>query len=106
MLDCADCPILRCVVDTAAALMTGNFCFVANPHCIAKLYVPEDYNPIVLSGIVQGRGESVMMELTVGFQFHLLYKTCNGQDTSISLPLVPTSQLIPSSDCLSSKPPV
>jgi hypothetical protein len=110
-LDCADCPILRCVVDTAAALTTDNFHFVATlakkyPHCVAKLYVPEDYNPIVLSGIVQGRGESVMMELTVGFQFHLLYKTCNGQDTSISLPLVPTSQLIPSSDCLSSKPPV
>jgi hypothetical protein len=26
-LDCPDCPILRCVVDTAAALTTGNFQF-------------------------------------------------------------------------------
>jgi hypothetical protein len=82
-LDCANCPVLRCVVDTAAALMTGNFHFVATlakkyPHCIAKLYVPEDYNPIVLSGIVQRGGESVTMELTVGFQFHLPYKTRDG----------------------------
>jgi hypothetical protein len=88
MLDCPDCPILHCVVDTAAALMTGNFHFVAAlakkyPHCIAKLYFPEDYNPIVLSGIVQSGGESVTTELTVGFQFHLPYLTRDGQATSI-----------------------
>jgi hypothetical protein len=87
-LDCPDCPILRCVVDTAAALMMGNFHFVAAlakkyPHCVAKLYVPEDYNPIVLSGIPQRGGASVTMELTVGFQFHLPYLTRNGQATSI-----------------------
>jgi hypothetical protein len=87
-LDCADCPVLHCVVDTAAALTTGNFHFVAAlakkyPHCIAKIYVPEDYNPIVLSGIVQCGGESVTTELTVGFQFSLPYKTRDGQDTSI-----------------------
>ncbi len=75
-LDCADCSVLRCVVDTAAVLTTGNFHFVANlakkyPHCNAKLYVPEDYNPIILFGIVQRGGESATMELTVGFQFHL-----------------------------------
>ena len=87
-LDCADCPVLRCVVDTAAALTTGNFHFVAAlakkyPHCVNKIYVPEDYNPIVLSGIVQRGGESVTTELTVGFQFNLPYKTRDGQDTSI-----------------------
>jgi hypothetical protein len=87
-LDCADCPVLRCVVDTAAALMTGNFHFIAAlakkyPHCVTKIYVPEDYNPIVLSGIVQCGGESVTTKLTVGFQFGLPYKTCDGQDTSI-----------------------
>ncbi len=87
-LDCPDCPILRCVVDTAAALTTGNFHFVAAlakkyPHCVAKLYAPEDYNPIVLSGIVQRGGESVTMDLTVGFQFHLPYLMRDGQATSI-----------------------
>jgi hypothetical protein len=87
-LDCLDCPILRCVVDTAAALTTGNFHFVAAsakkyPHCVAKLYVSEDYNPIVLSGIVQHGEESVTTELTVGFQFHLPYLTGDGQAMSI-----------------------
>jgi hypothetical protein len=87
-LDCPNCPILHCVVDTAAALMTGNFHFVAAlakkyPHCVAKLYVPEDYNPIVLSGIVQHGGKLVTTELTVGFQFHLPYLTRDGQATSI-----------------------
>ncbi len=87
-LDCPDCPILHCMVDTAAALTTGTFHFVAAlakkyPHCIAKLYAPEDYNPIVLSGIVQRGGESITMDLTVGFQFHLPYLTRNGQATSI-----------------------
>ena len=75
-------------MDTAAALTTGNFHLVAAlakkyPHCVNKIYVPEDYNPIVLSGIVQRGGESVTTELTVGFQFNLPYKTRDGQDTSI-----------------------
>jgi hypothetical protein len=66
----------------------GNFHFVAAlakryPHCIAKLYTPEDYNPIVLSGIVQRGGESITMDLTVGFQFHLPFLTRDGQATSI-----------------------
>jgi hypothetical protein len=87
-LDCPDCPILRCVVDTAAALTTGNFHFVVAlakkyPHCVAKLYAPKDYNPIVLSGIVQRGGESIITDLTVGFQFHLPYLTRDGQATSI-----------------------
>jgi hypothetical protein len=69
-------------------LTTGNFHFVAAvakryPHCVAKIFVPEDYNPIVLSGIVQRGGESVSTELTVGFQFHLPYLTRDGSPTSI-----------------------
>jgi hypothetical protein len=76
------------VVDTAAALSTGNFHFVAAvakqyPHCVAKLFVPKDYNPIVLSGIIQHGGESITTELTVGFQFHLHYLTKDGNTTSI-----------------------
>ncbi len=80
--------MVRCVVDTEAALSMGNFHFVTvvakrYPHCIAKLYVPQDYNPIVLSGIVQQGGESITTELTEGFQFHLPYLTKEGNPTSI-----------------------
>jgi hypothetical protein len=87
-LDCPKCPLLHCVVDTAAALTTGNFHFVVAvakryPHCVAKIFVPEDYNPIVLSGIVQQGGESITMDLTVGFQFHLPYLTNGRLPTSI-----------------------
>ncbi len=87
-LDCPDCSVLHCVVDTATALMTGNFHFVAisakdYPRCVAKLYVPKAYNPIVLSGTVQRGWESVTMELTVGFQFHLPYFTDDGHAMSI-----------------------
>jgi hypothetical protein len=87
-LDCPNCPIVQCVVDTAAALSTGNFHFVAAvakryPHCIKKIYVSKDYNPIVLSGIVQRGGDSVTTELTVGFQFHLPYLMKEGNPTSI-----------------------
>jgi hypothetical protein len=87
-LGCANCPVICCVVDTAAALSTGNFHFVAAvakqyPHCVSKLFVPKDYNPIVLSGIIQRGGESITTELTVGFQFHLPYLTKEGNTTSI-----------------------
>jgi hypothetical protein len=87
-LGCPNCPVVRCVVNTAAALSTGNFHFVTAvakqyPHCIAKLYVPKDYNPIMLSGIVQRGGESVTTKLTVRFQFHLPYLTKDGNPTSI-----------------------
>jgi hypothetical protein len=80
---------VRCLVDTGAALTTGNFHYVAAiakhfPHCVPKVYGPEDYNAIVLSGIIQrGVGDSVATELTVGFQFHLPYLTREGQATSI-----------------------
>jgi hypothetical protein len=89
LLDDPDCPSVRCLVDTGAALTTGNFHYVAaiakcSPHCVAKVYVPEDYNAIMLSGIIQCRaGDSVATKLTVGFQFHLPYLTCEGQATSI-----------------------
>jgi hypothetical protein len=89
-LDDLKCLVLRCVVDTASALTTGNFHFVAVVakrylHCVAKIFVPEDYNPIFLSGIVQrgGDGESVTMELTVDFQFHLPHLKKHGFPMSI-----------------------
>jgi hypothetical protein len=87
-LDCPKCPLLCCVIDMAAALTRGNFHFVAAvvkryPHCVAKIFMPEDYNPIVLSGIVQQGGKSVTTELTVGFQYHLPYLTKDRSPTSI-----------------------
>jgi hypothetical protein len=112
-LDDPACPVIRCVVDTAAAFTTGNFHFVAAiakryPHTVAKIFVPEDYNPIVLSGIVQRGGKSITTKLTVGFQFHLPYLMTDGSQTSILIatgPHAPMSRLIQSWVCRSSKPP-
>jgi hypothetical protein len=82
------CPEVRAIVDTAAAISTSNFHFIAAiakkfPHCLAKIYVPEDYNHIVLSGIVQCGGECITTKLLVGFQFHLPNLTNASQPTSI-----------------------
>jgi hypothetical protein len=88
-IDNPDCPSVQCLVDTGTALTTGNFHYVAAiakrfPQCVAKVYGPDNYNSIALSGIIQrGAGESVATELTVGFQFHLPYLTREGQATSI-----------------------
>ncbi len=45
--------------------------------------MPDDYNPIVNSGIVQHSGKCITTKLTVGFQFYLPYLTGSGQLTSI-----------------------
>ena len=87
-LDCPNSPSVCCAVDSCAALSTGNFHYFASlakrfPHCLAKVFAPQDYAPIVLSGIVQShQHEAVTTELEVGFQFHLPYKTTAGEDTS------------------------
>ena len=52
-----DCPNLRCVFDTGAALSTANFHFMEaavcqNPHILKRVYMPADYASIVLSGIL------------------------------------------------------
>jgi hypothetical protein len=87
-LDMADCPQVRCAVDTCAALTTGNFHFFSAlakhyPHCLTKLLTPANYVPIVLSGIVQANNAAVTTELEVGFQFHLLYRTSGGDSLSL-----------------------
>ncbi len=58
VLNVGDSPSIRCVVDTAAALCTRYYHFFAAiakryPHCVTKNFLPEDYLPIILSGIVQ-----------------------------------------------------
>lgn len=88
VLNCGNCPAIRCVVDTAAALTTGNLHFFAEiakayPHTVASIHSPDNYSPITLSGIVQQGGESVTTDLSVGFQFHLPYLTREGNATSL-----------------------
>jgi hypothetical protein len=78
VLGCGNCLAIRCVVDTAAALSTGNLHVFATlskayPHTVAAIHRKTDYTPITLSDIVQQGGKSVTTELTVGFQFYLPY---------------------------------
>jgi hypothetical protein len=83
-------PSIRCVVDTATALCTGNYHFFAAItkrylHFVAKIFLPEDYLPIILSGIVQDNAQSVTTDLLVAFQFHLPYLTKDGSTTSFGV---------------------
>jgi hypothetical protein len=45
------------MVDTGTALNTKNYSFYAAiakwyPHCIAKVFLPKDYSPIILLGVI------------------------------------------------------
>ena len=53
------------------------------PHCVSKIFTPEDYAPIVLSGIVSSDAASITTELEVGFLFHLPYQTRDGDTASL-----------------------
>jgi hypothetical protein len=84
-----DCPGLKCVFDSGAALSTTNFHFIEAviwqfPHILKKIYLPEDYAAIVLLGIVYTPDLApVTMELTVWFDIHLPYSTKDGNTTSL-----------------------
>jgi hypothetical protein len=88
-INCPNCPLICCAVDTCAALTTGSFHFYAAiakrfPHCIAKVFAPKDYAAIVLSGIVGHHNQAAMTtKFEVGFQFPLPYKTKDGGDASL-----------------------
>jgi hypothetical protein len=47
------------------------------------MYTPDNYAPIVLSGVVQSNQELVTTELEVGFLFHLPYQTQEGDTSSL-----------------------
>ncbi len=86
-LDNPNCPTICCAVDTCAALMTGSFHFFAAiakryPHCVEKVFAPQDYVSIVFMGNVWNKTEPVTTELEVGFLFCLPYKTSDGDDSS------------------------
>jgi hypothetical protein len=84
-----DCPNLRCVFDTGAALSTANFHFMEAvvrqyPHILKQIYMPAEYATIVLSRIVTtSNAEPITTELPVGFEIHLPYPTKNGSETSL-----------------------
>jgi hypothetical protein len=84
-----DCLGLKCVFDLGAALITTNFHFMEAviwqfPHILKKIYLPEDFAAIVLSGIVSIPDlMSVTTELTAGFNIHLPYSTKDGNTTSL-----------------------
>jgi hypothetical protein len=86
-LDNSNCPTIRCALDTCAALTMGSFHFFAAiakryPHCVEKVFAPQDYASIVPMGIVRNKTETVTTELEVGFLFYLPYKTLDGNDLS------------------------
>jgi hypothetical protein len=89
-LDCPNCPEIHMAVDTCAALSTGSFHFYAQiakrfPHCVGKIFTPQDYAAIVLSGIVQKGEAAVTTELEVYFLFHLPYKIKDGNDALLMI---------------------
>lgn len=83
-----DSPAILCVLDTAAALLTGNSHFLFHiaktfPGCVAAVYTLEHYSNIVLSGIVQRNGKAGTTELSVAFLFNLLYYTVDVQPAQL-----------------------
>jgi hypothetical protein len=52
------------------------------PHCVAKIFLPQDYSPIILLGIVQDDSRAITTDLAVAFQVHLPYPTKDGCQTS------------------------
>jgi hypothetical protein len=82
-----------------AALSTGNFHYFASlvkhfPHCLAMVFAPQNYAPIVLSGVIKSQQqEAVTTKFEVGFQFHLPYKTTQGEDTSLLIATGPNTSV-------------
>jgi hypothetical protein len=91
-----DSPSIRAVINTAAALTTGNLHFFmkiakAFPHTVAAIYAPKDYAPITLSGIVEQIGESITTKLLVAFKFKLPYFTKDGNATTFMVAVGPNN---------------
>jgi hypothetical protein len=89
-----DSPSIRAIIDTAAALTTGNLHFFAKiakafPHTVAAIYAPQNYAPITLSGIVERNVESITTKLSVAFKFKLPYLTKDGNATTFMVAVGP-----------------
>jgi hypothetical protein len=91
-LGAEDCPTVLCVVDTAAALTTGNLWFCmklakAFPHIVAKVHTKDECSPLTLKGVVEsdGDGKVTTTELPMAFTFHLPYRMLDGAPTSLTI---------------------
>ncbi len=85
-------PSIRAVINTAAALTTGNLHFFAKiakafPHMVAAMYALKDYAPITLSRIVEQNGASVTTWWLSNSNYHTSRRK--------GLPLLSWSQLAP-----------
>jgi hypothetical protein len=85
-----NCPNIRYIVDTATALTTDNHHFSVSiaktyPHTFASIRSPKDNLPITSSRLVQHGGSSITTNLTIGFEFHLLYLMHEGTPTCFSV---------------------
>ncbi len=74
-------------MDASVVLCTGNYHFFAAlakqyPKCVANIFLPEDYFPIILSRIIQDNEHNITTDLPVAFQFHLPYLTKDESATS------------------------
>ncbi len=84
-----DCPALKCVFDLGATFSTANFNFMEAvihqfPHILKKIYLPDNYAAIILSGIVNTLDSTpITTKLNVGFDIHLPYTTKDGSYTSL-----------------------
>ncbi len=84
-----DCPGLRCVFDSGAALNTANYHFMEAvirqyPHIVKQIYLPNNYAAIILSSSISSKADSpITTELWVGFELHLPYHTKGGSTTSL-----------------------
>ena len=93
----ANNPAIHAVVDTAAALTTGNLHFFATiakayPYTIHAIYTRKDYSSITLSGIVEDiNGASITTDLTVAFSFHLPYFMREGAPTTFLVAVGPNA---------------
>jgi hypothetical protein len=85
--DNPDVSMIQCMVDTGAALNTGNYSFYAAivkryPHCIAKVFLPKDYSPTIFLGVIDDDAQAITTDLSVA---HLPYLNCDGNTTSITI---------------------
>jgi hypothetical protein len=86
-------PAIKCIIDTAAGLSTGNIRYIGSlakqyPHTVARIYAPSNYSPILLSGIVSNSKDEAQLattELDCAFEFHLPFYGRDGATTSVVL---------------------
>ena len=83
-LDDPGSPLVRVAIDTCAGVSTGCVMYLlalakSYPHCLHRVYGPKEYAKITLSGIVTDDSHPVSTALDTTFEFHLPYKTKDGE---------------------------